>query len=112
MIHSYARASTDAEDPGNQVAQFKAAACATIFRETVSGATAEHRRLRQMMAALSARDVVVIPAVDRLSRDTTDFLAIARGQHMGRKSKLTAQQQAQARQRRAEGATLKELARS
>jgi DNA invertase Pin-like site-specific DNA recombinase len=38
--------------------------------------------------------------------------AVARGQHMGRPSALTAQQQAEARQRRAEGATLKELAKS
>jgi DNA invertase Pin-like site-specific DNA recombinase len=35
-----------------------------------------------------------------------------RGQHMGRPPALTPQQQAEARQRRAEGATLKELARS
>ena len=38
--------------------------------------------------------------------------ATARGQHMGRPPSLTPQQQAEARQRRAEGATLKELARS
>lgn len=38
--------------------------------------------------------------------------AKARGQHMGRPPKLTPQQQAEARRRRAEGATLKELARS
>jgi DNA invertase Pin-like site-specific DNA recombinase len=36
----------------------------------------------------------------------------ARGQHMGRPPALTPQQQAEARQRRTEGATLKELARS
>ena len=35
-----------------------------------------------------------------------------RGQRMGRKPKLTAEQQAEARRRRAEGATLAELARS
>ena len=35
-----------------------------------------------------------------------------RGQHMGRKPKLTAEQQVEARKRRAEGATLAELARS
>src|SRR5271170_2291793 len=35
-----------------------------------------------------------------------------RGQHMGRPSKLTASQQVEARRRRAEGATLAELARS
>ena len=38
--------------------------------------------------------------------------AKARGQHMGRPPVLTSQQQAEARQRRAEGATLKELAKS
>ena len=38
--------------------------------------------------------------------------AKARGQHMGRPAALTAQQQVEARQRRAEGATLKELAKS
>src|SRR5246500_2267352 len=38
--------------------------------------------------------------------------AKARGQHMGRPPKLTPQQQAEARRRRGEGATLKELAKS
>ena len=38
--------------------------------------------------------------------------AMARGQHMGRPPALTPLQQAEARQRRAEGTTLKELARS
>jgi DNA invertase Pin-like site-specific DNA recombinase len=38
--------------------------------------------------------------------------AKARGQHMGRPPKLTPQQQKEARRRRAQGATLKELARS
>ena len=38
--------------------------------------------------------------------------ATARGQHMGRPSKLTDVQMAEARRRRAQGATLKELARS
>jgi DNA invertase Pin-like site-specific DNA recombinase len=38
--------------------------------------------------------------------------AKARGQHMGRPAKLTPQQQKEARRRRQEGATLKELAKS
>ena len=38
--------------------------------------------------------------------------AKAHGQHMGRPPKLTPQQQKEARRRRAEGATLKELAKS
>jgi DNA invertase Pin-like site-specific DNA recombinase len=78
MIYGYACVSTDAQDLGNQVAQLKAAECAVIFREKISGATAERPQLKKLMAKLSAGDVVVIPAVDRLSRDTTDLLVIAR----------------------------------
>lgn len=55
-----------------------AAGCSTIYREKISGATAERPQLKKLMAALAAGDVVVIPAVDRLSRDTTDLLVIAR----------------------------------
>jgi DNA invertase Pin-like site-specific DNA recombinase len=77
-MYGYARVSTDAQDLSNQVAQLKAAGCATIFREKMSGATAERPQLKRQMARLDAGDVVVIPAVDRLSRDTTDLLVIAR----------------------------------
>lgn len=78
MIYGYARVSTDAQDLTNQVAQLKAAGCSTIFREKVSGATADRPELKKLMARLTHGDVVVIPAVDRLSRDTTDLLVIAR----------------------------------
>jgi DNA invertase Pin-like site-specific DNA recombinase len=78
MIYGYARVSTDAQDLTNQVAQLKAAGCAAVFREKISGATAERPQLNKLMAKLAAGDVVVIPAVDRLSRDTTDLLVIAR----------------------------------
>jgi DNA invertase Pin-like site-specific DNA recombinase len=78
MIYGYARVSTDARDLSNHVAQLKAAECATIFREKISGATADRPQLQKLMGKLTAGDVVVIPAVDRLSRDTTDLLVIAR----------------------------------
>jgi DNA invertase Pin-like site-specific DNA recombinase len=78
MIYGYARVSTDAQDLTNQVAQLKAAGCATIFREKISGATAERPELKKLMGKLATGDVVIIPAVDRLSRDTTDLLVIAR----------------------------------
>jgi Resolvase, N terminal domain len=60
------------------VAQLKAAECGAIFREKMSGATADRPQLKKLMAKLSAGDVVVTPAVDGLSRDTTDLLMIAR----------------------------------
>ena len=78
MIYGYARVSTDAQDLTNQVAQLKAAGCATIFREKISGATAERPQLKKLMSKLADGDVVVIAAVDRLSRDTTDLMVIAR----------------------------------
>ena len=78
MIYGYARVSTGAQDLSNQVAQLKAADCEKIYREKMTGAHAERPQLKKLIAALSAGDVVVIPAVDRLSRDTTDLLVIAR----------------------------------
>ena len=78
MIYGYARVSTDAQDLTSQLAQLKAAGCAAIFREKISGATADRPQLKKLMGKLAAGDVVVIPAVDRLSRDTTDLLVIAR----------------------------------
>jgi DNA invertase Pin-like site-specific DNA recombinase len=78
MIFGYARVSTDAQDLTSQLAQLKAAGCERVFREKISGATADRPQLKKLMAAVGAGDVVIIPAVDRLSRDTTDLLVIAR----------------------------------
>ena len=66
---------------------------------------------RLMLAVLGGladvdRDLIRTRTAEGRSR------AKARGQHMGRPPKLTPQQQAEARRRRAEGATLKELAKS
>ena len=66
---------------------------------------------RLMIAVLGGladveRDLIRTRTAEGRSRAT------ARGQHMGRPSKLTDTQKAEARRRRAEGATIKELARS
>src|SRR5712672_1776377 len=63
MIYGYARVSTDAQDLTSQLAQLT---------------TADRPQLKKLMAALTHGDVVIIPAADRLSRDTTDLLVIAR----------------------------------
>jgi DNA invertase Pin-like site-specific DNA recombinase len=49
-----------------------------VFREKITGTTAERPQLRNLMAVLALGDVVITPAVDRLSRDATDLLLIAR----------------------------------
>jgi DNA invertase Pin-like site-specific DNA recombinase len=78
MISGYARVSTEAQDLTSQFAQLKAAGCEKVFREKLTGTTADRPQLEKLKAALAPGDVVIIPAVDRLSRDTTDLLIIAR----------------------------------
>lgn len=72
MIYGYARVSTDPRDLGNQVAELKAAGCATIFREKISGATAEWPWHRTLMATVITGDVGVIPPLtgSRATRPT------------------------------------------
>jgi DNA invertase Pin-like site-specific DNA recombinase len=78
MIYGYARVSTDAQDLSNQLAQLTAAGCTKIFREKESGATADRPQLNRLLKVLDLGDVVITPAIDRLSRDITDLLIIAR----------------------------------
>jgi DNA invertase Pin-like site-specific DNA recombinase len=78
MIYGYARVSTLAQDLASQLAELRAAGCEKVFREKITGTTAERPQLKKLMAALAHGDVVIISAVDRLSRDTTDLLGIAR----------------------------------
>ena len=164
----YARVSTIGQTFEAQLAQLRADGCSKIYREKASGAQAERRELKKLLASLEAGDVVVVTRIDRLARSVFDLFAIVkriaeagaqfrslaepwadtatstgrlmlavlggladverdlirtrtaegrtramkRGQHMGRPSALTPQQQTEARQRREDGATLKELAQS
>jgi DNA invertase Pin-like site-specific DNA recombinase len=80
MIYGYARVSTSAQDESGQVRQLRAAGCESknIFREKITGTTADRRQLGKLMKRLAPGDVVITPAVDRLSRDTTDLLVIGR----------------------------------
>ena len=78
MIYGYARVSTAAQDEGGQVRQLKAAGCEKVFREKITGTMADRPQLAALMKKLAPGDVVITPAVDRLSRDTTDLLVIAR----------------------------------
>jgi DNA invertase Pin-like site-specific DNA recombinase len=78
MIYGYARVSTDAQDLTSQLAQLKAAGCEKVCREKITGTTADRPELTKLMKAVAPGDVVITPAVDRLSRDATDLLVIAR----------------------------------
>src|ERR1700736_5377034 len=78
MIYGYARVSTAAQDETGPVRQLKAAGCEKVFREKITGTTADRPQLKKLMRDLAPGDVVITPAVDRLSRDVTDLLVIAR----------------------------------
>src|SRR6202040_4224118 len=43
--------------------------------------TADRPQLKKLMATVEHGDVVIVAAVDRLSRDTTDLMVIARALH-------------------------------
>ena len=68
-IYGYARVSTDAQDLANQLDQLKAAGCTKTYREKISGATADRQQLKKLLRALLPGDVVIVAAVDRLSRE-------------------------------------------
>ena len=79
MTYGHARASIVAQDDlASQLAQLEAAGCENVFREKITGTTADRPQLKKLIAALAHGDVVIITAVDRLFHDTTDPLVIAR----------------------------------
>ena len=78
MIYGYARVSTGAQDLTSQLAELKAVGCQKVFREKITGTTADRPQLKKLMHDLAPGDIVITPAVDRLSRDVTDLLVIAR----------------------------------
>ncbi|MCF2525416.1 recombinase family protein [Bradyrhizobium sp. G127] len=78
MIYGYARVSTCGQSLNAQLRQLRDAGCNRIYREHQSGATADRPQLKRMLRVLKPGDLVIISAVDRLSRDTTDLLVLAR----------------------------------
>jgi DNA invertase Pin-like site-specific DNA recombinase len=70
----YARVSTDGQSLSAQLAELKAAKCAKIFQEKISGARSDRKQLTRLMAALARGDVLVITRLDRLARSTRDLL--------------------------------------
>nr|QJS06592.1 resolvase [Sphingomonas sp.] len=74
MIYGYARVSSSGQDLTEQLAQLSAVGCTKIYREKVSGATAERPQLKRVIGALDAGDVLMVTSSDRLARNTRDLL--------------------------------------
>src|ERR1700679_1209928 len=53
MIYGYARVSTEAQDLTGSTAQLKAASCEKIYREKITGTTADRPQLKKLVAALA-----------------------------------------------------------
>ena len=68
MIYGYARVSTAAQDETGQVRQLKAAGCEKVFREKITGTTADRPQLAKLMKALAPDDVVITPPFTRHNR--------------------------------------------
>jgi DNA invertase Pin-like site-specific DNA recombinase len=67
-IYGYARVSTYGQELDIQLAQLRAAGCERIFCEKESGAKDDRRELKRMLRALRQGDVVIVAALDRLTR--------------------------------------------
>ena len=78
MIYGYARVSTDAQDLESLSGQLQAAGCERIYSDILTGTHANRPQLQKLLRDVRRGDVVLIPACDRLSRNATDLLVIAR----------------------------------
>ena len=72
----YARVSTDGQSLTAQVAELKAAGCAQIFQEKISGAKTNRKQLARLIDQLAESDVLLVTRLDRLARSTRDLLNV------------------------------------
>src|SRR5260370_42534819 len=74
----YARVSTYGQTLDAQLEQLRGAACTKIYREKVTGAHNDRRKLFKMLAALAPGDAAIVTRIDRLARSTFDLFAIVK----------------------------------
>lgn len=67
-VVGYARVSTAGQELDIQMAQLEAAGCETILFEKESGTKDDRRELSRLLNQLRNGDVVIVPALDRLTR--------------------------------------------
>lgn len=66
--YGYARVSTGGQELDLQLAQLCAAVCERVFCEKESGVKDDRRELKRMLRVLKRGDVVIVSALDRLTR--------------------------------------------
>lgn len=76
MLTGYARVSTEDQSLAIQHEALKAAGCARIFSERLSGKSLERPALVECLASLASGDTLLVTRIDRLARNTRDLLNI------------------------------------
>ncbi len=66
--YGYARVSTGGQELELQLAELRTAGCGRIFCEKETGARDNRRELKRMLRTLKSDDVVIVTALDRLTR--------------------------------------------
>ncbi len=74
----YARVSTYGQTLDAQLEQLRKDGCAKIYRDKVSGARPDRRKLLRLLKHLAPGDVVTVTRIDRLARSTFDLFAIVK----------------------------------
>ncbi|HEX2477374.1 MAG TPA: recombinase family protein [Lacipirellulaceae bacterium] len=75
-LFGYARVSTRDQDLAAQDAELRAAGCAKVFKEKISGAKTDRPELVKAIGRLEPGDVLVVTRLDRLARSTRDLLNV------------------------------------
>jgi len=75
-LFGYARVSTRDQDLAAQDAELRAAGCAKVFKEKVSGVKTDRPELVKAIGRLEPGDVLVVTRLDRLARSTRDLLNV------------------------------------
>src|SRR5262245_20406188 len=75
-LFGYARVSTRDQNLVTQDAELRAAGCAKVFKEKVSGAKTDRPELAKAIGRLEPGDVLVVTRLDRLARSTRDLLNV------------------------------------
>jgi DNA invertase Pin-like site-specific DNA recombinase len=74
--YGYGRVSTDGQSLASQDAELKAAGCAKVYAEKISGARSDRPELAKVLKRLESGDVLMVTRLDRLARSTRDLLNI------------------------------------
>jgi DNA invertase Pin-like site-specific DNA recombinase len=75
-LFGYAWVSTRDQDLAAQDAELRAAGCAKVFKEKISGAKTDRPELVKAIGRLEPSDVLVVTRLDRLARSTRDLLNV------------------------------------